>query len=134
MAGAPCVQTLLVGLCIGLQLWARRLQKRLGHPRDGGWLLPWLADARRARALRWSTNLRPRRAPSRLADLPPGRKVRRSSGFARAGPLLLLPRAPSQQQAFSVTVCCAEPEFQPRERSSSTHVHSCNAFQPQGIR
>ena len=54
------VQTLLVALCVGLQLGARRLQMRLGQPRAGGWLLPWLADARRAKALRWVTNLRPR--------------------------------------------------------------------------
>lgn len=54
------LQTLLVGLCVGVQLWGKRVQMRLGHPRDGGWLLPWLAENHRAKALRWFTDLRPR--------------------------------------------------------------------------
>lgn len=47
-------------LCMALQLGARRLAHGLGHPRDGGWLLPALPERRRARWLLWATNLRAR--------------------------------------------------------------------------
>lgn len=55
-------QIALVALCAVIQLTARYAQHHLGHPRDGGWKLPWLSDERRLRLLRWIRDLRPRQA------------------------------------------------------------------------
>ena len=55
--GSPVV---LLALCVAVNQAAAWLQRGLGHPRDGGWLLPRLSDSRRAWWLDWATNLRSR--------------------------------------------------------------------------
>ena len=51
---------LLLGLCTAINLGAIWLEKGLGHPRTGGWLLPRLSDARREWGLQWAGKLRTR--------------------------------------------------------------------------
>ena len=51
---------LLLGLCTTINFGAIWLEKGLGHPRTGGWLLPRLSDARREWGLQWAAKLRTR--------------------------------------------------------------------------
>lgn len=51
---------ILLGLCAAINFWAAWLEKGLRHPRTGGWLLPWVSDARREWWLQWATKLRSR--------------------------------------------------------------------------
>lgn len=54
------IPVILLGLCTAINFWATWLEKGLGHPRNGGWLLPTVSDKRREWWLQWAGKLRSR--------------------------------------------------------------------------